>query len=519
VLRDLLFYSWEMSTPKYWDCFVELFLWIGEIPLLWTAPCFLEAISHDADFSFFCSFYPGAQPVSSSSRRQSRDDYNVRRPAAPISSPMVLQTPHTAAVPGTAPPPVAPNLVPQRAAPSPPIASTSYRPFASNSNSSLGESSSTPPLSEPSTWVVPNPDDAGVNNDIEKAVPVAVTNGPTSAGFRQSASVSPKPARSSYIAGSRPPFSTQNSGSSVQSSSTRTQNRTSSHQSGFSVGSPSTSPIGSPGAQRPNPASYIPTGLGGTWEIVEEVDAEDRPRAAAVEQPHHQLLQQPAGSGEQDQHVLSLLTDPATAAAAGYVAHSSAPSESSATTVASPPPLQPHEYGLPPADSQWSAQYVQQQPAGGTNGGSSSYDSMRKRRSQSFGDKPGSRGDKSGSTIKGVLGSFFGNVGGMFSSSFFLCVIQCRYDGKLMIMIIADLLSNQKRMEISTPYDPRHVTHVGFNNDTGEFTVRFFNMDVTLWSARSRCFLFCSRDCLKNGNSSSQTLGFRNKNKPRTRRL
>lgn len=27
-------------------------------------------------------------------------------------------------------------------------------------------------------------------------------------------------------------------------------------------------------------------------------------------------------------------------------------------------------------------------------------------------------------------------------------------------------------MDISTPYDPVHLTHVGFNTDTGEYSVR-----------------------------------------------
>lgn len=35
-----------------------------------------------------------------------------------------------------------------------------------------------------------------------------------------------------------------------------------------------------------------------------------------------------------------------------------------------------------------------------------------------------------------------------------------------------DVFSNpNKKVEISTPYDPVHLTHVGFNADTGEFTV------------------------------------------------
>jgi hypothetical protein len=29
----------------------------------------------------------------------------------------------------------------------------------------------------------------------------------------------------------------------------------------------------------------------------------------------------------------------------------------------------------------------------------------------------------------------------------------------------------KKKIEISTPYDPVHLTHVGFNSHTGEFTV------------------------------------------------
>ncbi|CAO1637148.1 unnamed protein product [Sympodiomycopsis kandeliae] len=35
---------------------------------------------------------------------------------------------------------------------------------------------------------------------------------------------------------------------------------------------------------------------------------------------------------------------------------------------------------------------------------------------------------------------------------------------------MSDVFSQPKRIEISTPYDPVHLTHVGFNSDTGEFT-------------------------------------------------
>ncbi|KIO30597.1 hypothetical protein M407DRAFT_60973, partial [Tulasnella calospora MUT 4182] len=34
----------------------------------------------------------------------------------------------------------------------------------------------------------------------------------------------------------------------------------------------------------------------------------------------------------------------------------------------------------------------------------------------------------------------------------------------------SDFLTTAKRPEISTPYDPVHLTHVGFNSSTGEFT-------------------------------------------------
>lgn len=35
---------------------------------------------------------------------------------------------------------------------------------------------------------------------------------------------------------------------------------------------------------------------------------------------------------------------------------------------------------------------------------------------------------------------------------------------------LTDVFSQQRKIEISTPYDPVHLTHVGFNSDTGEFT-------------------------------------------------
>ncbi|KAI0369206.1 Pkinase-domain-containing protein [Pilatotrama ljubarskyi] len=41
---------------------------------------------------------------------------------------------------------------------------------------------------------------------------------------------------------------------------------------------------------------------------------------------------------------------------------------------------------------------------------------------------------------------------------------------KGMFTFMSDFLNSSKRPEISTPYDPVHLTHVGFNTSTGEFT-------------------------------------------------
>ena len=35
---------------------------------------------------------------------------------------------------------------------------------------------------------------------------------------------------------------------------------------------------------------------------------------------------------------------------------------------------------------------------------------------------------------------------------------------------MSEMFNPTKRPEISTPYDPVHLTHVGFNSSTGEFT-------------------------------------------------
>jgi p21-activated kinase 1 len=41
---------------------------------------------------------------------------------------------------------------------------------------------------------------------------------------------------------------------------------------------------------------------------------------------------------------------------------------------------------------------------------------------------------------------------------------------KGVLSIVSEMFNSTKRPEISTPYDPVHLTHVGFNSTTGEFT-------------------------------------------------
>ena len=67
--------------------------------------------------------------------------------------------------------------------------------------------------------------------------------------------------------------------------------------------------------------------------------------------------------------------------------------------------------------------------------------------------------------------------------------------------------SKKERMEISTPYDPVHLTHVGFNYNTGEFTVRL------------QFKLLIARDFLLNGKSYWKTAVSRKRNRNKILKL
>lgn len=66
--------------------------------------------------------------------------------------------------------------------------------------------------------------------------------------------------------------------------------------------------------------------------------------------------------------------------------------------------------------------------------------------------------------------------------------------------------SKKEKMEISTPYDPVHLTHVGFNYHTGEFTVQFL------------CRIADDRDFLLNGRSCWRAVVFLNENRSKIHR-
>ncbi|KAL8279411.1 hypothetical protein RQP46_008223 [Phenoliferia psychrophenolica] len=152
------------------------------------------------------------------------------------------------------------------------------------------------------------------------------------------------------------------------------------------------------------------------------------------------VVHPPTNAQQQLQNQYSLLTDPATAAAAGMAA------------------LGDEGGGWQPQLQQLQQQQQMQQPgyrrslelaqqgqvragtptrpgSGGLKGDGGGGGGAKQ-------DKDQSRKDKSGTVKKGVLGSF-----------------------------LADVFSNpNKKVEIGTPFDPVHLTHVGFNSDTGEFS-------------------------------------------------
>ena len=49
------------------------------------------------------------------------------------------------------------------------------------------------------------------------------------------------------------------------------------------------------------------------------------------------------------------------------------------------------------------------------------------------------------------------------------------------------VLGSPRNVKISAPENPVHVTHVGFDNETGQFTVRIYDSDHLIAKTPSCC--------------------------------
>ncbi|EGU11233.1 STE/STE20/PAKA protein kinase [Rhodotorula toruloides ATCC 204091] len=279
-------------------------------------------------------------------------------------------------------------------------------------------------------------------------------------------------ARSSYLPSSgRPPFASANSSASFQPSRPAPPVPASSASSAAS----------SPARNYAGPTSNLP---GDSWEMVND---DSSPPAAPPKRPPHpssgmshsyrdmsDALPSPSSSSpassrptqppyahHQPSHSIaqsySLLTDPATSAATNLsmldTSSSSGPRPPS-LAVPSPGGLSPGGAALSHRPSSEGTDYVST-PAAGTRAGSAEgaaqgTSTPGTASSAGNGQRYSGERDGGGTTKEGKKSKGFG--------SFF-----------------ADVFSNTgggggRKVEISTPYDPVHLTHVGFNSDTGEFT-------------------------------------------------
>ncbi|KNZ53672.1 STE/STE20/PAKA protein kinase [Puccinia sorghi] len=144
----------------------------------------------------------------------------------------------------------------------------------------------------------------------------------------------------------------------------------------------------------------------------------------------------PWEDGYQPNNQNDLLLDPNTAAAASYYLSDSSNQPSMSANSASPPHNSPLDLLVPTTTNG---------TGNSTNNNSNPISPISPSthpNSDSNTSKP--KKDRRETTIKSVFGGFVSSVN--------------------------DLLSNQKRVEVSAPYDPVHLTHVGFNTNTGEFT-------------------------------------------------
>ncbi|BGP60592.1 hypothetical protein NBRC10512_007791 [Rhodotorula toruloides] len=278
-------------------------------------------------------------------------------------------------------------------------------------------------------------------------------------------------ARSSYLPSSgRPPFASANSSASFQPSRPAPPVPASSASSAAS----------SPARNYPGATSNLP---GGSWEMVND---DSSPPAAPPKRPPHpssgmshsyrdmsDALPSPSSSSpassrpsqppyahHQPSHSIaqsySLLTDPATSAATNLSMLDTSSSSGRPPSLAVPSPggLSPGGAALTHRPSSEGTDYVSTSAAGtraaSAEGAAQGTSTPGTASSAGTGQRYSGERDGAGTTKEGKKSKGFG--------SFF-----------------ADVFSNTgggggRKVEISTPYDPVHLTHVGFNSDTGEFT-------------------------------------------------
>ena len=245
--------------------------------------------------------------------------------------------------------------------------------------------------------------------------PVSSDDPPTPRAVRQFSNgynVATAPQRSSYIAGSRPPFS--------------------------------------PLAGSPRSAVRPATALGEDWQMVEDAPRGNQSTYPSARTRMPSSAPSSPAIGGLPRH--SLLMNPETAAAAALAndgAWDPSASTSSLASTASTARLggangAPHSSAPPPQSSKKVTPPSTRPTSflGGRKSRSASnpdYDP-----SPQFQFKRPPTGERQPSTIKSVFGAFADLVVG-------------GGDGR-------------RKMEISTPYDPKHVEHVGFDPITGEFT-------------------------------------------------
>ncbi|KAK4701400.1 hypothetical protein P7C70_g4831, partial [Phenoliferia sp. Uapishka_3] len=224
-----------------------------------------------------------------------------------------------------------------------------------------------------------------------------------------------------------------------------------------------------PTRQLPPTAGTSTGGLGGAWELVEDVHpkrpapppltnslrnlADTLPSISgapgSANSSNSSLVVHPPSNQVQQAHSLgqySLLTDPATAAAAGLSLGDESSSSNGSGWQGQQQQQQQQQHFQP------QKQQSMQQPGYRRSmdyGGGSGFRPQTPTRTVSGSNSASAKTERErpsqgkGSTVKkGVLGSF-----------------------------LADVFSNpNKKVEIGTPFDPVHLTHVGFNLDTGEFS-------------------------------------------------